>query len=213
MKKSYRPESGGESKGYHHRKGRPNATSQWLWPVLKKVISGLEHRPSRVMDLGCGNGSTANMIQELGFEVIGVDHSPSGVAMATESYPGVEFVQSNVLEDLSHLGTFPLILSMEVIEHLYDPKRFAENVFEVLEQGGTAIFSTPYHGYWKNLALALAGKWEKHLNPLALHGHIKFFSVGQLELLLTEVGFRNVQVIRAGRIPPIAKTMVMVVQK
>jgi hypothetical protein len=39
--------------------------------------------------------------------------------------------------------------------------------------------STPYHGYHKNLGLALSGKMDAHFTALWEGGHIKFFSIRQ----------------------------------
>ncbi|MFN3682011.1 MAG: hypothetical protein ACK4VP_08235, partial [Nitrospira sp.] len=76
--------------------------------------------------------------------------------------------------------------------------------------GGVAIVSTPYHGYWKNLALALSGKMDAHFTALWDHGHIKFWSIRTLRQLLQEAGFSEIRFLRVGRIPPLAKSMIAV---
>jgi 2-polyprenyl-6-hydroxyphenyl methylase/3-demethylubiquinone-9 3-methyltransferase len=101
-------------------------------------------------------------------------------------------------------------VSLEVVEHCYDPRRFAATLHELVEEGGIAIVSTPYHGYVKNLALAVTGKWDDHLSPLWNGGHIKFFSIQSLRTLLAEAGFEDVQIIRVGRVPQLAKSMITV---
>lgn len=73
--------------------------------------------------------------------------------------------------------------------------------------------STPYHSYLKNLALALSGKMDNHFTALWDHGHIKFWSKKTLTLLLREAGFSKVKFFRAGRIPPLAKSMLAVATK
>ena len=73
-----------------------------------------------------------------------------------------------------------------------------------------AIISTPYHGYWKNLALAITGKMDAHFTALWDHGHIKFWSMKTLSELLYEAGFVNIRFERVGRIPPLAKSMIAV---
>lgn len=79
--------------------------------------------------------------------------------------------------------------------------------------GGTAILSTPYHGYWKNLAMALTGKMDAHFTALWDHGHIKFWSMNTLTALLKETGFCNIGFKRAGRIPALAKSMIAVARR
>jgi 2-polyprenyl-6-hydroxyphenyl methylase/3-demethylubiquinone-9 3-methyltransferase len=79
--------------------------------------------------------------------------------------------------------------------------------------GGTAILSTPYHGYLKNLLIALTGRYDQHHNPLWKHGHIKFWSIDTLQTLLKESGFVDVRFERVGRIPPLAKSVIAVARK
>jgi hypothetical protein len=73
--------------------------------------------------------------------------------------------------------------------------------------GGTAIVSTPYHGYWKNLALAVTGRMDAHFTALWDHGHIKFWSIATLGELLREAGFVDIRFERVGQVPPLAKAM------
>jgi hypothetical protein len=49
--------------------------------------------------------------------------------------------------------------------------------------------------------------------PLWDHGHIKFFSVATITALLRDAGFVGLQAHRLGRIPPLAKTTLVVVRK
>jgi Methyltransferase domain len=100
-----------------------------------------------------------------------------------------------------------------VIEHCFDPRRFAKTFYSLIAAGGVGGLSTPYHGYWKNLALAVAGKWDDHLTVLWEGGHIKFFSIDTLGTLLAETGFSNVRFVHVGRIPPLAKSMIAIVRK
>jgi 2-polyprenyl-6-hydroxyphenyl methylase/3-demethylubiquinone-9 3-methyltransferase len=83
----------------------------------------------------------------------------------------------------------------------------------LLEPGGLAIVSTPYHGYWKNLALAAMGRMDSHFTALWDHGHIKFWSIKTLGALLREVGFVDLRFHRAGRVPALAKSMIAVARK
>ena len=96
---------------------------------------------------------------------------------------------------------------------LFQPFALTRTVFDTLEPGGLAFISTPYHGYWKNLMLACVGKWDEHLTVLWDGGHIKFFSINTLRILLREVGFQQISFLRVGRIPPFAKSMVALARK
>lgn len=202
---------------YRYSNAEPTWSNAYLWPVVSREISLLPNaseRDRRVFDLGCGNGATSGMLAERGYEVTGVDISESGIAHAKSAFPRCRFEAASVYDDLAaEHGQFPIVVSLEVVEHLYDPRRFARNLHALVAPGGTAIVSAPYHGYLKNLALAASGKLDRHFTALWDGGHIKFFSIDTLGALLREAGFAPIRFHRAGRIPPLAKSMVAVVKK
>jgi 2-polyprenyl-6-hydroxyphenyl methylase/3-demethylubiquinone-9 3-methyltransferase len=75
------------------------------------------------------------------------------------------------------------------------------------------MISTPYHGYFKNLALAISNKLDDHFTALWHGGHIKFWSRRTLTKLLTDNGFRVVGFSGIGRAPFLWKSMVIVARK
>lgn len=164
----------------------------------------------RLFEIGCGNGAVASNLSGLGFDVTATDISTSGIEIARAAFPIVRFEIASSYDDLyGRFSSFPIVLSLEVIEHLYAPRLFLANVFKLLERGGLVVLSTPYHGYAKNLALALAGQMDAHFTALWDHGHIKFWSVKTLSVVLSETGFVDLRFQRVGRIPILAKTLLV----
>lgn len=201
-----------DPKGYYYDDGDHNASHEYLLPAIEIKLAELEK--SQVFDLGCGNGSVAKRLNDLGWAVTGVDPSKKGIDQAKQNYPELDLHAGSAYEDLRQkFGTFPVVVSLEVVEHLYDPRNFAAKAFELLEPGGRLLLSTPYHGYLKNVVLALSGKMDAHFTALWDHGHIKFWSEKTISILLREAGFVNLQISRVGRIRPIAKSMIVVAQK
>jgi 2-polyprenyl-6-hydroxyphenyl methylase/3-demethylubiquinone-9 3-methyltransferase len=88
-----------------------------------------------------------------------------------------------------------------------------KTMYDLLEPGGIGVISTPYHGYIKNLLIALTGKYDRHWSPLWDGGHIKFWSQKTLGRLFEETGFSVLEYIRVGRLPVIAKSIIAVVRK
>src|SRR5262249_2586214 len=198
--------------GYTH--GEATYDYSYLWSALKSILHQHHPAPCRVFELGCGNGVTTNFLTSLGYEVTAVDSSVSGIEWAHKTYPKLCFDVASVYDPLSAKhGHFPVVLSLETIEHLTQPRAFASTIFDLLEPGGIGIVSTPYHGYVKNLALAITGKLDSHFTALWDGGHIKFFSIRTLSQLLGEGGFEITRFYRAGRIPILAKSMFCVFKK
>jgi 2-polyprenyl-6-hydroxyphenyl methylase/3-demethylubiquinone-9 3-methyltransferase len=154
------------------------------------------------------------MLASLGFEAHGVDVSETGIAIAQKAFPNIKVSVGSAYDDLaSRLGSFPLVVSLEVIAHCTNPRAFAKTFLDLIAPGGVGFLSTPYHGYLKNLALALSGRMDAHFSTLWPGGPVKFFSADTLCQLLATEGATQLQLLRVGRIPPLAKAMIAIVRK
>jgi 2-polyprenyl-3-methyl-5-hydroxy-6-metoxy-1,4-benzoquinol methylase len=184
----------------------------YLLPAIARILDVA--RPQRLFEVGCGNGVVANWLQLRGIEVTGIDLSESAIIEAHRAYPGLRLAIGSAYDDLAaSYGQFPAVISLEVVEHLYFPRKFAKTVFDLLDAGGMAIISTPYHGYLKNLVLALSGRLDAHFTALWDGGHIKFWSKQTMRILLEEVGFEKITFHGVGRIPLLAKSMIVTAAK
>lgn len=190
-----------------HAEGAGNGESgEKLTRVFVELVKKLEGVRS-ICDLGCGNGHITGRLAKLGYRVTGVDASATGIAIARRAYPEVEFVEGLMGEELN-LGPFDLVVSSDVIEHLYRPADLLEAAGAVLKPGGQILLGTPYHGYLKNLVLAATGKMDAHFSALHDGGHIKFFSVSSLSQLMKSHGFKDLSFKFYGRAPWLWKNMI-----
>ena len=174
-----------------------------ITPVVLSLAGDL--RPGmRVLDVGCGKGDLLAEFLRRDCEVTGIDISQQGITIAREKHPKGRFENLLAEGDLLHElkpPAFDLVLSTEVVEHLYSPRDWARSCYDALAPGGTLVCSTPYHGYLKNLALSIFGHWDQHANPLWDGGHIKLWSRKTLTRLLEEVGFEITGFKGVGRFP------------
>jgi 2-polyprenyl-3-methyl-5-hydroxy-6-metoxy-1,4-benzoquinol methylase len=163
----------------------------------------------RLLDIGSGNGSLTHFLAQQGYEVVGVEPSESGIQLANKSFPDCTFIQSDIyqLPDAKFKGQFDIVIAVEVIEHLFYPRELIKAAKNCLKPHGIFVLTTPYHGYIKNVLLALSGKMDQHFTSLWDGGHIKFFSVETLTNLLQSENFTNIQFKFAGRYPYCWKSM------
>lgn len=197
---------------YAYLDGESSHHHAYLLPPLLEMLSEIKRsrqQKLRVLDLGCGNGSLSHRIAQQGYEVVGVEDSEQGVAIARQTFPDCHFIQASVYElPFAELeNSFDIVLSAEVIEHLLYPRELVRAAKKCLKPNGRLILTTPYHGYLKNLVLALLGKMDKHFDPLWDGGHIKFFSVSTLRELLATENYTDIQFKFSGRVAFLWKSM------
>ncbi len=182
-------------------------------PVLAELRAV---KAQTVLDAGCGNGGLCRVLADAGFAVTGVDVDADGIAIALGDNPDLNLRVFGFASDPSTLitgGTFDAVVSTEVVEHLYSPHELARFAVDALRPGGTFVISTPYHGWLKNLILALFGKFDSHWSPLWHGGHIKFWSRDTLTRLLESAGLEVDRFVGAGRLPFLWKSMILVARK
>jgi 2-polyprenyl-3-methyl-5-hydroxy-6-metoxy-1,4-benzoquinol methylase len=164
--------------------------------IAAEILSIIDRqkRGGVVCELGCGSGWLCHRMAEKGFETIGVDLSESGIKSARSlAVKGARFIHEAIDVSLPKriglTGQCDIVVSNDVIEHLYRPADLIEAARGLLRPAGILICATPYHGYLKNLAIALLGRGDRHYDPLWNGGHIKFFSPATLTGLLRDTGF------------------------
>ena len=184
-------------------------------PRILKILKRFD--VARVLDLGSGNGALCAQLALEGYQVVGVEQDRGGVEVARKSHPQIPFynfgVQDPVDELLGDETKFDMVVSTEVVEHLFSPHLLPKYAGGCLKDSGYLVITTPYHGYLKNLLLSIFNKWDFHHTALWHGGHIKFWSKATLCKLLSENGFTVVDFSGVGRVPFLWKSMVVIARK
>ncbi len=195
----------------------PNSCN-YLGEEILSILDG--YSPESILDLGCGNGALCNLMDKRfpGSTIVGVDYDRQGIELASKTYPEVSFYPYGVQDDPQELLSktnvlFDIVVSTEVVEHLFRPGLLPEFANKVLKEKGKLIITTPYHGFLKNLILSLLNKWDSHHTALWDGGHIKFWSKKTLTKLLNDNGFEVLEFKGVGRFSYLWKSMVLVCQK
>lgn len=196
--------------------GPANGTSgQGLAKSLIEIIEELKGVET-ICDLGCGNGYVAGQLAALNYSVVGVDSSKSGLQIARAKNPDLKFVEASIDRSLGvelEKSDFDLVVSSDVVEHLYRPADLFEAALALLKPQGHFVVCAPYHGYLKNLALSVTGRMDAHFSALHDGGHIKFFSVKTLSQLMRSHGFTDLHFSFYGRAPWLWKNMICCARK
>jgi 2-polyprenyl-3-methyl-5-hydroxy-6-metoxy-1,4-benzoquinol methylase len=94
--------------------------------LLEQVLPRYFCAGKRAIDLGAGSGALALRLQQAGWDVVAADVNPSEYKAAVP-FVRVDFNQPNFATALGP-GSFALIASVEVIEHVENPIGFLRNI-------------------------------------------------------------------------------------
>ncbi|HXV26297.1 MAG TPA: methyltransferase domain-containing protein [Alphaproteobacteria bacterium] len=146
-----------------------------------------------MLDYGAGTGSLTRRLLGTGrFEsVVGVDlMERSGDIPA-----GIEWHVQDLNQPLNLLvGSVDAILSIEVIEHLENPRAIARDWFRLLKPGGHLFFTTPNTDSWRSLVtLAVKGHHQEFTDE-NYPAHITALVGTDLKRVLAEAGFESIKV-------------------
>lgn len=147
-----------------------------------------------ILDAGCGGGDFAEALAKEGFRIWGCDLNEEAIAASQSRRVGT-FKVASLYDPFSNaFGSmqFDSVIAVDVIEHLYSPRTFVARAREALKTDGLLIITTPYWGYFKNIALAVTNRMDRALTVLWDGGHIKHFSRKTLTKLIEHGGFRAV---------------------
>jgi len=110
---------------------------------LAWALAALEPVGKRVLELGCGAGNIARSLVERGFDVTGIDISPTAIAWATErAIPGTRFMVGDLVAEIP--GEYDLVIDGHCLHCIIgdDRARMLANVRGALASGGTFFVAT-----------------------------------------------------------------------
>jgi 2-polyprenyl-6-hydroxyphenyl methylase / 3-demethylubiquinone-9 3-methyltransferase len=142
-----------------------------------------------VLDIGCGAGLLCEPLARLGAAVTGVDAAAENVAAAAAHAEGVGLDIRYMAGEVAGLdiGTFDLVTSVEVIEHVADKPAFLRDVAARLAPDGLLVMSTPNRTAASRVLLVGAAEAVGYV-PKGTHHWEDFVTPYELEGLLAEAG-------------------------
>lgn len=130
----------------------------------------------RAFQVGCSDGYTLSEFAGRGWQVDGIDPSPTAGQIARAHY-GIE-TRLGDFESAESLGVFDLFIATHVLEHVYQPISFLEKVADHLTTTGRLLLEVP--------CLVQPELWP---NGYFSFEHVQYFSPRTLETCLEQAGF------------------------
>jgi 2-polyprenyl-6-hydroxyphenyl methylase/3-demethylubiquinone-9 3-methyltransferase len=157
------------------------------WPEATRAPKPLAGKSA--LDIGCGAGLLCEPLARLGAAVTGVDAAAENVAAASAHAQGMGLDIRYMAGEVAGLdiGTFDLVTSVEVIEHVADKPAFLRDVAARLAPDGLLVMSTPNRTAASRVLLVGAAEAVGYV-PRGTHHWQDFVTPEELEALLADVG-------------------------
>lgn len=155
----------------------------------------------RAADVGCGAGLLAEPLARLGAEITGIDAAPENIAAARLHAEGQGLVIDYRAGSVAALaGAYDLVTSLEVIEHVADPRAFVQGLAAAVAPGGLLILSTPNRTPLSRLLLIGIGEGTGRI-PRGTHDWSKFLTPEELTALIAQSGLEVIDTAGLGWSP------------
>ncbi len=178
----------------------------WISPITIRRYEALLDRfeayrkTGRIFDTGCGAGHFLAVARRRGWEVYGNEFSPAavrlcsdkGIAMIQGALTAPEAFPEGVASMQELAGSFDVVTSFEVIEHINNPNEDLQAMRALLRPGGATYITTPNFN-------ALSRFWLKaDYNVIGYPEHLTYYTRKSLRAALHRNGFCSTHVVTDG---------------
>ena len=158
--------------------------------ILEKLFGGLDDKvhvlpenfmPTKVLEIGCASGSYMTMLRAKGWDVEGIEFSPSSAQKARDK--GFEVFTGSVEDAAEPKVKYDLVVGWMVLEHLYDPKGVLKKLNSWTNYNGKIVLSVP------NINNMMFKVFKQNDFGLHLPNHLTHYSPKTIEKILFESGW------------------------
>ena len=176
--------------------------------MVGRVLRSFDRKFDTVVDIGCGSGGITRSIsglfaQYIGCDVVAYDGFPSDpwAARVEVNLDRAPFPLADASADL--------VLGVEVIEHVENPRAFVRELARIVRPGGRVLITTPNQlSFLSKLTLVTRNQFSAFQERPGLYpSHISALLEEDLLRIARECGLTNIEIhfSGAGRIPFSAK--------
>lgn len=147
-------------------------------------------KTNKLIDVGCGIGYFLEVAKERGWEVYGTEYTQDAVDICREK--GI-IMHKGALDTTNYdLGSFDVVTSFEVIEHINNPQEELANFNALLRPSGIVYVTTPNFNALQRYYL------KDKYNVICYPEHLSYYTPKTIAHLFKQQGFRKQEIQTTG---------------
>ncbi|MCS6933886.1 MAG: class I SAM-dependent methyltransferase [Chitinophagales bacterium] len=170
--------------------------NDYLSPVTVKryheILDRLEpyRQTGRLLDVGCGIGYFLEVAKNRGWEVHGTEYTDRAVEICVSK--GIS-MHKGALDTANYpAGSFDVLTSFEVIEHINNPQEELRKFYTLLRPGGVVYITTPNYNSLQRIQL------RERCTVITYPEHLSYYTPRTLTLLFERCGFNKLRIETTG---------------
>jgi SAM-dependent methyltransferase len=174
---------------YPDQDGLPESWGGEMSAIFSSIYRQVnaDRNGGRILDIGSSYGHFLSQFDASSWQATGVDPSSSAVGYSREHYPHITAHDANFEDVALEPGSFDIITSFYVLEHVFDPRDIMQRIYSLLDADGLAIIRIPYTGPFFPVARMMG-------RPLMYAPmHLNDFAPSQFERMCRDIGFSRVE--------------------
>ena len=150
----------------------------WIIEAMQKRMGNF----AKVLDVGCGAGLLSNPLSLKGYDITGIDLSKESLLCAErfDSSKKVKYLYGNATDLPFDKGSFDVVLAMDILEHVENPKKLIQECARVLKRKGLFFFHTFNKNFFSYLMVIKGVEWFVKNTPKNMHVYNLFIKPKEL---------------------------------
>lgn len=165
----------------------PKLFDSLIYLVIKRRLR-ISHTPNyiksgKLLDIGCSWGRYLQSMDELGWDVYGIEYNESAAKIAKERFGNSKIFHGTIEQYEFQEKSFNVINMNMVLEHIYHPKEILTKINLLLKENGQLIISVP------DISGFEAKLYKEKFYGLQVPTHVNHFTPKTLRRVLLETGY------------------------
>jgi 2-polyprenyl-3-methyl-5-hydroxy-6-metoxy-1,4-benzoquinol methylase len=159
---------------------------------FREILDQLEpyRQTNNMIDVGCGEGFFLEEAIKRGWNVYGTEYADLYIRLCEDK--GIRMRKGQLDPTQYPAGSFDVILSFEVIEHILHPVEEVRAFHRLLRKGGAVYLTTPNFNALSRRVLG------KRWSIISFPDHLSYYTTGTLRRLFEQHGFATIWVRTSG---------------